>query len=168
MTKASRRFLSVVAACVWCASVWAGQPYLVRDINTVVVPVHAFPSELMDQGTWSFFTAHDGVHGRVVWGTDGTAENTVRLDPNNLLPGGVSGYQTAKAGAVTYFVVPATAGPALWAANGPAQGARLIADAQALGGGSPIYGGAVLNDFVFFVYKAASADLEVWRSNGTA
>ncbi len=97
----------------------AGPPRLVRDINSTIIPVDASPSDFLDQGPWSFFVASDGVHASEPWATDGTLTGTVRLGAVNPVAFGVTGYQTTRVGALTYFFTNGvSSGSALWASDG--------------------------------------------------
>jgi ELWxxDGT repeat protein len=75
---------------------------LVRDINSVAAPANAGqtassnPLHLTAVGATLYFTADDGVHGRELWRSDGTAQGTERLTD------GVSG-PTPTFGAGTVF-----------------------------------------------------------------
>src|SRR5258705_5433377 len=61
-------------------------PLLLKDIPTGTRP--SFPSDIFTLGTKHFFTADDGVHGKEIWTTDGTADGTqMFLD---LSPGSAS------------------------------------------------------------------------------
>ena len=50
-------------------------PQMVLDINPGAAPSH--PSSMVAIGSTTYFAADDGVHGSVLWKSDGTAEGTV-------------------------------------------------------------------------------------------
>src|SRR5438105_3474599 len=56
---------------------------LVRDLNAV--SAGASISVLVDAGAFAYFAANDGVHGRELWKTDGTAAGTALV--GDIRPG---------------------------------------------------------------------------------
>jgi ELWxxDGT repeat protein len=153
-----------------CASAFGGTPHLVRDINVSTTPVSSDPTDFIDQGSWSFLNAMTGsplVYR--IFATDGTSSGTVRLDSVNPLPGSATGYQTTKAGNLSYwFLSDGTArGYALWASDGTPAGTQVVMDFGALGNaGSPgiVFG----NTYIFTVYETSTGKSVLWRSDGTA
>jgi ELWxxDGT repeat protein len=52
------------------------EPYLVKDINPVPRPADSFPRSFVTLGGAALFAADDGVSGRELWRSDGTAAGT--------------------------------------------------------------------------------------------
>lgn len=74
--------LIALAACP--VTVQAVEPVLLKDINPSAT-ASSLPAELTSLGARVVFTADDGVRGRELWVTDGTATGTVLL--KELIPG---------------------------------------------------------------------------------
>ena len=147
------------------ATALAGTPYLVRDVNATTIPIDADPGDFIDQQTWSFFTAVDGItgpSGRLPWATDGTADGTFSLGTVNTPPPGVMGYQTVRAGGLSYFSTTSRDGRSteLWVTDGTAEGTRLLVE-----GGEPV--AALGDDLLFTRFDAASGRRQLWSTNGT-
>lgn len=95
-----------------------------------------------------FFTADDGVRGRELWKTDGTAVGTTRLTllpdhhagPDYYLPTQVPVRKLTRVGKTLYFVADdGDHGGELWSSNGTRSGTRLAADiSRGVGDGSPL------------------------------
>ena len=52
------------------------EPYLVKDINPVPDPAYSEPAGFVTLGGAALFVADDGVSGRELWRSDGTAAGT--------------------------------------------------------------------------------------------
>lgn len=63
----------------------AGEPFLVRDINTQPSTMSSYLSELMNVNGTLFFSTDDGINGRELWKSDGTAAGTVIVE--DIRPG---------------------------------------------------------------------------------
>jgi ELWxxDGT repeat protein len=141
---------------------FAGAPHLVRDINPTIIAVDATPNDLIDQGAWTFVTAESGAGpaSREPWATDGTFEGTVRLGAVNLLPPGVTGYQTVRVGNLTYFFTNA-----LWVSDGTAAGTHLAFNTLGIGENPSLVG--ELNGKLIFSLFEKDLGRELWRTDGT-
>ncbi len=108
-------------------------PRLVKDINdTFNFAASSQPSRVVEAGSIGFFAADDGVNGRELWRTDGTASGTILVKdivpgPTGSLPD--SSPQAAELTAVNdvvYFIADdRITGLELWRSDGTAEGTRL-------------------------------------------
>jgi large repetitive protein len=115
----------------------------------------------------ALFAADDGVHGRELWVSDGTAAGT-RLVAD-LLPGplGASPHDLTPFGnAVYFFARTAGAGEALWQSDGTAAGTVLVRDLAL--GGLPSWGRGLLaaGDRLFFALYNETTGAELGSSRG--
>lgn len=123
------------------------------------------PSDLTALGNLVFI-ASDGVSGRELWKSDGTAAGTVLV--RDVLPGPESGlfFGLVRAGGFLYFTgQDIEHGSELWKTDGTAAGTALVKDVNPgpdSGYGYPV---AALGDRVAFVTQ--SPGIELWQSDGT-
>ena len=131
-----------------------------------------------------FFSADDGVNGRELWKSDGTADGTVMVkdiftgsdayyyygyyygdypnagDPNQL---------TAVSGKLFFAATDETHGTELWMSDGTAEGTVLVKDIQA-GTGSSLYGSNSLTEHqgrLLFTPEDDDHGKELWSTDGT-
>jgi len=127
------------------------------------------PKDLVALPSGVIFTADDGVHGRELWMSNGSAAGT-RLVAD-LVPGtaGSSPRELVRFGArACFFAATATAGDALWCSDGTAAGTRKISDLEYRG--TPSWGRdliAVRNRLFFAAYNEHTGD-ELWSSTGAS
>ena len=144
----------------------ADPPTLVKDIQPG--PGSSTPYYFAASGGVLHFSADDGVNGRELWRSDGTAAGTTLVA--DIAPGPASSSPTTlvDGGGVLYFVATdGAAGRELWRSDGTAAGTALVKDIRAGSLDSSIAlltgsGGAV-----FFTANDGSGT-ELWRSDGTA
>ena len=117
----------------------------------------------------TIFTADDGVHGRELWRTDGTALGTVMVA--DIVPGAASSNPDApvKIGDTAYFIAGADTRQ-LWRTDGTQAGTYLVSSAAiAIGGATttttPI---ATAGGEVFFAGRDAAYASGLYASDGTA
>ncbi|MFO1050824.1 MAG: ELWxxDGT repeat protein [Planctomycetota bacterium] len=127
------------------------------------------PDQLTQVGAVSYFAADDGVHGRELFRTLGTAASTALVA--DIAPGSASsGPQALRAvGSRLFFTADdGTHGRELWVTDGGAAGTRLVADI-APGARGPAFGerAALGNRLVLDVDDTISG-FEPWISDGTA
>jgi len=158
-------------------SATVGEAAVSADSLAAQCPVPSKPSgdpgQLVDAGGTLFFTADDGIHGRELWKSDGTAAGTALvkdIDPDRYRYYDDLYDLTAVGGTLFFTVKDGTHGRELWKSNGTAAGTVLVKDInpndQQLGGG-PKYLTAV-GDTLFFTARDGTHGRELWRSNGTA
>jgi ELWxxDGT repeat protein len=111
-------------------------PELVKDFNTT--PVSSDPKELVRIGKTTYFVADDGIHGRELWKTDGTASgtqlvkdilpgvemapNTGTVQPDSSNPRSL----TALNGKLLFIAENAQFGFAIWKSDGTAAGTTMV------------------------------------------
>lgn len=153
---------------------------LLKDINpgNQSQPVYIDPpTELTRFQGRVYFSARDGVRGRELWATDGTAAGTVLV--KDIYPGGNSSdslptYFSAAGGTLFFFgFMPAT-GWELWATDGTTTGTRLVKDVWP--GAEPTlithnnyqFNTGVLGERLLFAVPDGTHGMELWISDGTA
>jgi len=131
-------------------------------------PGSAEPSPLTRLGSVFLLAADDGVSGRELWATDGTAPGTRRV--RDLRPGaaGSSPHDLAVAGGRLYFLADDGGGEALWTSNGTEAGTVRVAPLAYQG--RPSWGRSltVAGGRLFFAVDNDVLGTELWTSDGTA
>jgi RHS repeat-associated protein len=137
-------------------------PFLVKDI----VPS---PDYLTAVGTTLYFTADNGVNGRELWKSDGTAEGTVLV--KDISPGSVRStpsHLTAVGTTLFFRAFDGVNGYGLWKSDGTAEGTVLVKDiSPGFGGPSSRSLTAVGNTLFFSAFDGVNGQ-ELWKSDGTA
>ncbi len=161
--------------------------FLVRDINTstyddgyMAYPDSSNPTDFVEFNGELFFSADDGITGRELWKSDGTAAGTVLV--KDIFPGAYDDYgygpypydsqpsQLTVAGGELFFVAqdPA-AGVELWKTDGTSAGTVLVRDINPTG--NALNGQDSLvesNGTLYFKADDGTTGLELWKSDGTA
>lgn len=128
-----------------------------NDINDPI------PESLVNFNGVLLFTADDGVYGRELWRSDGTADGTALVRAIGSIPGGSYPQQLTRAGARLFFIANDTQ---LWVTDGNPNGARMLkepirdfvhfrADLTAVG------------DSLFFTAPTPTGLFGLWKSDGT-
>ncbi len=143
----------------------AGSSFLVKDIRSGLVQTSSDPQSVTATDADWFFTADDGVYGRELWASDGTAGETrmvVDLGPGDSL----AGAELVAFGRRVFFVAPDPALPAagsrLWISDGTAVGTGVVAALPAEVARPVIVGG-----FAVCTIGQGSSQ-ELWRTDGSA
>ncbi len=136
------------------------------------------PDDFLQIADTAYFTADDGVHGRELWVTDGTADGTALL--KDIQPGSESSSPTelVEFGGQLYFVADdGEHGRELWKSDGTAEGTVLVCDIQPGQGYQYPYGDGPLNSaphqltvvdgVLFFAAQTTDNGVELWKSDGT-
>ena len=130
------------------------------------------PGIFAASGDTLYFSADDGINGRELWKTNGTAASTTLID---IVPGFRSSAPefVAKVGDAIYFTATdQTHGRELWKTNGPLGGATLVKDIRrgiADGLSTVVWPSPhVVGDLLFFIADDGVHGFELWRTDGTA
>ncbi|HEX3554300.1 MAG TPA: ELWxxDGT repeat protein [Thermoanaerobaculia bacterium] len=143
----------------------------VKDVNpgagSSIQPFPNFGSPLTLLGNAVYFVADDGVSGRELWKSDGTAAGTVQV--KDVHPGPLSSDVDllTVAGNRLFFVADdGVHGRELWVSDGTAAGTRLVRDVVPGPGSPAIQGLTALGYHVLFSADDGVHGRELWRSNG--
>ena len=146
-----------------------GRPILVQDIQSG--SASGDPQFLTRAGDTVFFSADDGIHGRELWKTDGTAAGTVLVKDIN--PGSGSGapfFFTALNNDFPLIVFQANDGlngSELWRSDGTTAGTVPIKDIYPGATSSNPQQFAAVDGKVYFLAQEPSTGYEPWVTNGT-
>ncbi len=137
------------------------------------------PRDLTVVNNLVFFTADDGVHGRALWKSDGTAAGTVMV--KDLVPDGGSDYDayrdfTAVGGKLLFTFNDAVTGAwSLWSSDGTEAGTVMVKDLTAYSPNSDYFGGfhdysllVAVGNRAYFVMNPNFETSEVWVTDGTS
>jgi ELWxxDGT repeat protein len=126
-------------------------------------PLGSDPGPFVRLGNRAYFAADDGVSGRELWSTNGTAAGTVRV--RDLRPGAASSNPRDLVTAETrlYFLADGGASDALWTVSPAGQATRV----RLLQEGRRAWGLAAAGSHLFFVVDSAATGPELWTSDGT-
>src|SRR5262249_9648749 len=152
--------------------------YMVMDINDGAGG--SDPQNITVMGGWLYFSADDGVHGRELWCSDGTPNDTYLVKDintqNNGADSSAPGFGSsnfAVVGGTLFFVAnDGTNGYELWKSDGTANGTSMVRD---------IFPGNVnnvpnnslpraltpLGGMLLFSADDGATGRELWKSDGT-
>jgi ELWxxDGT repeat protein len=139
---------------------------LVADINPGILPSN--PQYLTNVNGELFFTADDGVHGRELWKSDGTAAGTVLVKDINPGSAGSAPHDlTSVNGELFFSADDGVHGAALWKSDGTDAGTVMVKGADP--GGLPVdpFDLADVNGRLFFVGSDNSHFEQLFTSDGT-
>src|SRR5262245_16256098 len=142
-------------------------PAFSTELLTLLGTDDAYPGSLVNVNGTLFFAADDGVHGRELWKSDGTAAGTVMLKDIN--PNGVSNPDSmVNVNGIVFFTAHnGTNGRELWKADGTEYGTVLVKDINPGAVGSYSNGLTNVNGTLFFAANDGTNGMELWKSNGT-
>jgi ELWxxDGT repeat protein len=148
----------------------SGTPQMVLDINPG--PFSSNPSQTVAIGSTTYFSANDGVHGKELWKSDGTAAGTTMVadispESGPGLIGSYPSYLTNVNGTLFFAANDGAHGVQLWKSDGTAAGTTMVADINGSAGASPRYLTNV-NGTLFFSANDSTHGTELWKSDGTA
>lgn len=153
-------------------------PVLVKDIETL--PGYSNPSGFVDRLGVAYFAADDGLHGRELWRSDGTAAGTFLL--RDIHPGGIGSYpgNLTDLNGTLYFTADdsvdlgGTLGRELWKSDGTPAGTVLVKDIfpgmmnQFEPNGSHPSELTVVGTTLYFTAENGTNGRELWKTNGTS
>jgi ELWxxDGT repeat protein len=123
----------------------------------------ADPHFLTSTGSTLFFAADDGVHGRELWRSDGTAAGTLMV--KDIAPGPADSIPTglvAAAGEVFFAADDGLHGIELWRSDGTEAGTRMVADLASGASSSNPGNLAVLGSRLLFTADDGVTGGELW------
>jgi ELWxxDGT repeat protein len=138
-----------------------GRAELLKDINAGAG--NSSPKVLAGLGNVLLLTADDGITGRELWRTDGTAEGTVQL--RDIWPGASSSSPAHLITVGNYELFTAddgTTGRELWGTDGTASGTVRLQDINPGAGSSDPGPPMVANQHVFFAADDGQVGRELW------
>ncbi len=143
-------------------------PFLVKDIRPGAF--NSYPGSLTALGNTLFFSANEGVNGRELWKSDGTAAGTVLVKDINLTnPFGSSPSNLTAVGSTLYFTADeGVNGRELWKSDGTAAGTVLVRDIFPGNLGPSPSNLTAVGSTLFFTADDGVNGYELWRSDGTA
>lgn len=140
--------------------------YVLKDINPDAAS--SSPKELYVAGDLMYFSAYDNIHGRELWVTDGTQENThmvkdIRAGSKNSDP-----INFTQVGNLLFFnAYDDTHGYELWATDGTSAKTYMVKDIHPGINTSIQKPGVEYNNKLYFMANDGIHGFELWESDGT-
>ena len=177
--------VSLVGASVAVADPADPVPELVEDINVVSADAGSTPDYLTSVGSFAVFVADDGVHGRELWRSDGTAAGTQLVADINPGPDSSDPYPRADTrlsysqsasvpvrftviDGIVYFVADdGTHGYELWRTDGTEAGTTLVADINPGAEASEPFSLTDVDGTLYLIAGDGVHGWEPWTSDGT-
>ncbi len=156
---------------------WSPSVSLVADVNTATN--NATPGPFVSASGSVLFGATDGINGRELWKSDGTAAGTVMVkDINPLGSSSPAALSSISAGTTLFFADDGTHGIELWKTDGTAAGTQLVKDINPgsgisvrlpnpAGGPQPTPVIVALGGVGYFEASDGISGYALWRSDGT-
>ena len=169
----------VTGSELWISDGTANGTQLLKDIDTTdnpYGPSGSYASDFTEFDGQLFFTADDGITGRELWVSDGTANGTQLLKDINTTdsPYGPGPFSFTEFDGQLFFTADdGVTGRELWVSDGTANGTQLLKDINTTD--SP-YGSSSsdasdfteVDDKLFFTADDGVTGRELWVSDGTA
>jgi len=156
---------------LWKTDGTAAQTTQVLEINSNLDGADgAYPDHLNVFNGSLYFSAYDGVHGKELWKSDGTAAHTAMLkdiNPNNAGADSSEPYGFAVLGQTLFFTAEdGTHGREVWRTDGTEANTSMVMDIYPDSNSSYPEPLVPLGDFVYFNAYSESGP-GVWRTDGT-
>ena len=154
----------------WITDGTAAGTRLLLEINPVTytdgftsTPGSSWPGPFVRLGDRAFFAADDGVYGRELWRTDGTAAGTVLV--RDLRPGDASSNprDLVTVGTGLFFLADDGTSDALWTVTPAGEATRI----RLLGNRRRASNLVAVGSRLFFVVDGPATGPELWTSDGT-
>lgn len=167
MTKPMKKLTTLIFALILLlnTNINAQVTYLVKDISSITLP--SSPKKFIRSGSLLYFSADNGVNGRELWRTDGTAAGTLMIKDIN--PGTASSMEAVLteefyidiSGTLFFVAKDSTLKKQLWKTDGTLAGTVKLTNISA----GIDYNGPMLavNGILYFFPTTR----ELWKSDGT-
>ncbi len=144
---------------------------LIKDINPLGASSEPFGITYING--YALFIADDGINGRELWKTNGTAGGTMLV--KDIYTGSSSSIedtltveQLAVMGDTLFFVAnDGINGKELWISDGTAANTHMVKDIRSGAASSHPYELVVIGNTLFFQANNGSEGVELWKSDGT-
>lgn len=159
------RLIFVLSLLFLAATNFAQKPELILDINT---QGNSRPFFIANSGNRTFFSAQDGVNGRELWITDGTADGTKLVF--NISPSGngmIDRRFPILDGKLIFTAYDDLNERELWISDGTAGGTSMLFDINNSGESDPRFF-TEYDGKLFFAATDANNGRELWVTNGTS
>ena len=163
-------FLVAVAGLLGLAGPAAAtfNPSLVKDINSATET--SAPTTYTDVGGTAFFTADDGIHGRELWVSDGTAGGTEMVE--DIYPGATSGLDdngeiVSFDGRAFFSARTPGEGYEVWTSDGTPGGTEILKDIDPGSDFNAPREFEIHDGELFFAADDGSGE-GLWKTDGTA
>ena len=143
---------------------------LVKDINpgAGLQPNYSSHSDLVQSGSFAYFTSDAGGSGNELWRTDGTAAGTrlvADISPAILFGGNAYPSNLTDVNGTLFFTTREQSGPAiLWKTDGSTTGTGVVVR---LGPNEDLTDLTNVGGTLFF-FKYVSGSVDLWKSDGTS
>jgi ELWxxDGT repeat protein len=157
---------------VWKSDGTSAGTVLVKDIYPGINSIFDYSSNhrnLTAVGSNLYFTASDGINGRELWKSNGTATGTVIV--KDISPGGTSSdpqYLTAVGSNLYFTAVDGSNRRELWKSDGTAAGTVLVKDIFLGTNSSDPKNLTAVGSTLYFIAADPCSGRELWKSDGTA
>jgi ELWxxDGT repeat protein len=162
---------------------------LIKDINSIIDSEGSNPSDLVSIGSYFYFFADDGTHGKELWKSNGTIVGTamvkdIRIGRPSSVDTRYEDPHLANVNGVLYFTAnDGINGEELWKSDGTAAGTLMVKDIYGgTGNNYDYYSGSYdntpnssspseltnVNGKLYFTADDGANGTELWKSNGTA